>query len=266
MSTSPAPTETINDLRAAVRGPVITADDPGYDAARAGRAGRHRPPSAAIVRVADADDIAQVLRVARETGLPLAVRSGGHSGAGHSVVDDGIVIDLRDLDELEIDVEGRTAWAGSGLTAVEYTTKRRRARSRDRVRRHRLGRPRRDHARRRHRLPRARLRHDHRLAARRGHRDGGRGAAARRRAHQSRPLLGDPRRRRQLRRRDAVPAAGCTRSSRSSAACWSCPRRLRRSPGSSRPPRPRPRRCPRSPTSCPARRCRSSRPSSTGRS
>ena len=34
-----------------------------------------------------------------------------------------LVIDLRDLDELEIDVEGRTAWAGSGLTAVEYTTK-----------------------------------------------------------------------------------------------------------------------------------------------
>ena len=62
-----------------------------------------------------------VLRVARETGLPLAVRSGGHSGAGHSVVDDGLVIDLRDLRDLEIDVEGRTAWAGSGLTAVEYT-------------------------------------------------------------------------------------------------------------------------------------------------
>ena len=60
--------------------------------------------------------------LARETGLPLAVRSGGHSGAGHSVVDDGIVLDLRDLNELDIDVDGRTAWAGAGLTAAEYTT------------------------------------------------------------------------------------------------------------------------------------------------
>ena len=179
MPTSPAPTDTINDLRAAVRGPVITADDPGYDEARQVVPGGIDRRPLAIVRVADAADVAQVVRVARETGLPLAVRSGGHSGAG--VVDDGLVIDLRDLDELEIDVEGRTAWAGSGLTAVEYTTDGRRARPRDRVRRHRLGRARRDHARRRHRLPRARLRPDHRLAARRGHRDRGRGAAARRR-------------------------------------------------------------------------------------
>ena len=120
MPTSPAPTETINDLRAAVRGPVITAADPGYDDARQVVPGGIDRRPLAIVRVADADDIAQVLRVARETGLPLAVRSGGHSVAG--VVDDGLVIDLRDLDELEIDVEGRTAWAGPGLTAVEYTT------------------------------------------------------------------------------------------------------------------------------------------------
>ena len=121
MTTSHAPTDTINDLRAAVRGQVITADDPGYDAARQVMMGGIDRRPLAIVRVADAADVAHVLRVARETGLPLAVRSGGHSGAGHSVVDDGLVIDLRDLDDLEIDVEGRTAWAGAGLTAVEYT-------------------------------------------------------------------------------------------------------------------------------------------------
>ena len=56
-----------------------------------------------------------------ETGLELAIRAGGHSGAAHSVVDDGIVLDLRDLTGLEIDVEGRTAWAGAGLTAGAYT-------------------------------------------------------------------------------------------------------------------------------------------------
>ena len=58
------------------------------------------------------------MRVARESGAELAVRSGGHSGAGHCTVDGGIVIDLRDMRALEIDVEGRTAWAGDGLTAA----------------------------------------------------------------------------------------------------------------------------------------------------
>src|SRR6478735_2713671 len=108
MSTWHAPTDTINDLRATVSGQVITADDTGYDAARQVMMGGIDRRPLAIVRVADAADVAHVLRVARETGLPLAVRSGGHSGAGHSVVDDGLVIDLRDLRDLEIDVDGRT--------------------------------------------------------------------------------------------------------------------------------------------------------------
>ena len=53
--------------------------------------------------------------------MELAVRSGGHSGAGHSVTDGGIVLDLSDLKGLDIDVEGRTAWAETGLTAAEVT-------------------------------------------------------------------------------------------------------------------------------------------------
>ena len=74
-----------------------------------------------IVRVADADDVARGIALARENGLELAVRSGGHSGAGHGVSDGGIVLDLADMRALEIDVEGRTAWAETGLTAGEYT-------------------------------------------------------------------------------------------------------------------------------------------------
>jgi FAD/FMN-containing dehydrogenase len=77
---------------------------------------------AVIVKVADADDVEAVVRLARETGLELAVRSGGHSGAGHSVTEGGIVLDLSDLKGLDIDVEGRTAWAETGLTAAEVTT------------------------------------------------------------------------------------------------------------------------------------------------
>ena len=113
---------SIDQLRDAVRGRVIAPDDADYDAARTVMyAGPDRRP-AAIVRVADADDVARVIAIARETGLELAVRSGGHSASGQSVSDGGIVIDVRDLNSLEIDAGARTAWAGSGLTAGEYTT------------------------------------------------------------------------------------------------------------------------------------------------
>jgi hypothetical protein len=54
--------------------------------------------------------------------MELAVRSGGHSGAGHSVTEGGIVIDLRDMKSIEIDVAARTAWAETGMTAAEVST------------------------------------------------------------------------------------------------------------------------------------------------
>src|SRR5215211_650975 len=76
---------------------------------------------ALIVRVADATDVSRVVALARESGLELAVRSGGHSVAGHSVSDGGIVLDLSEMKNLEIDLQRRTAWAQTGLTAGEYT-------------------------------------------------------------------------------------------------------------------------------------------------
>jgi FAD/FMN-containing dehydrogenase len=81
---------------------------------------RSRRP-ALIVRVADASDVSHVVSLARESGLELAVRSGGHSLAGHSTTEGGIMIGLSDMKGLEIDVAGRTAWAETGLTAGEYT-------------------------------------------------------------------------------------------------------------------------------------------------
>jgi FAD/FMN-containing dehydrogenase len=112
---------SLDALRDAVRGRVIGPDDTDYDAARTVMyAGPDRRP-AAIVRVADAEDVARVIAIARDTGAGLAVRSGGHSAAGHSTCDGGIVIDLRELKGLDIDADARTAWAGSGLTAGEYS-------------------------------------------------------------------------------------------------------------------------------------------------
>src|SRR2546421_2749997 len=113
----------VPQLRAAVPGRGTGPDDPGYDKARAVFVGNVDRRPAAIVRVADAADAARVVLLAGETGLPLAVRSGGHSSAGHGVCDGGIVLDLADLRGLDIDPEQRTACAGTGLTAGEYTAK-----------------------------------------------------------------------------------------------------------------------------------------------
>jgi FAD/FMN-containing dehydrogenase len=60
--------------------------------------------------------------LARESKVELAVRSGGHSNAGHSSTDGGIVLDLSAMKALDIDVAGGTAWAQTSLTASELTT------------------------------------------------------------------------------------------------------------------------------------------------
>ena len=101
-------------------GRAIAPGDADYDEARTIFGGGFNSHPAVIVRAADAADVVKVVKLARETGLPLAVRSGGHSGAGHSTTEGGIVLDLRDLKSLDIDTERRSAWAGAGLTAGEY--------------------------------------------------------------------------------------------------------------------------------------------------
>jgi hypothetical protein len=113
-------TETISQLQG-ISGRVIGPDDADYDKARASFYGGidHRP--AAIVRVANADDVSRVISFARESGTEFVVRSGGHGVAGYGQPDGGIVLDLKDMRALEIDAERRTAWAETGLTAAEYT-------------------------------------------------------------------------------------------------------------------------------------------------
>jgi FAD/FMN-containing dehydrogenase len=115
------PAIAMPQLQATVQGRVIAPGDPDYDEARAVRMGGFDRRPAAIVRVANARDVARAVTFAREQGAPLSVRGGGHSGAGHGVVDGGIVIDLSSMKTLDIDVAGRAAWAEAGLTAGEVT-------------------------------------------------------------------------------------------------------------------------------------------------
>ncbi len=113
---------SVSELRTLFNGRVIAPEDGEYEEARTVfYGGIDRRPSA-IVRVADAGDVSRVVTLARENGFELAVRSGGHSTAGHGVTEGGIVLDLSLMKDLEIDVEGRTVWAETGLTAGEYTT------------------------------------------------------------------------------------------------------------------------------------------------
>ena len=114
-------TPSISELRALFNGRVIAPDDPRYEQARTvfyGGIDRH---PAAIVRVADAGDVSRLVKLARETGVELAIRSGGHSVVGFSTTEGGIVLDLSNMKDLQIDVENQTAWAQTGLTAGEVT-------------------------------------------------------------------------------------------------------------------------------------------------
>jgi len=113
---------TYERLRAALTGRVIGADDQDYDEARTIFYGGFDRRPAAIARVANANDVARAVRFAAETGTELAVRGGGHSVAGHGTTEGGIVIDLAEMKALELEGDGHTAWAETGLTAGEYST------------------------------------------------------------------------------------------------------------------------------------------------
>jgi FAD/FMN-containing dehydrogenase len=122
---SPSPQQSTDvptdGLRSELDGELITAQDGAYDEARqVFFKGIDRRPLA-VARVGGADDVARVVTAARETGLELAIRSGGHSRAGYGTCDGGLVIDLSGMNSIEIDDEGRTAWVEAGATAAQYT-------------------------------------------------------------------------------------------------------------------------------------------------
>lgn len=97
-------------------GQLLAPHDADYDEARKVYNAMVDRRPALIARCADAQDVARTIGFAREHHLPLAVRGGGHNGAGLGVCDDGVVADLSLLREIEVDPGTRTARVGGGCT------------------------------------------------------------------------------------------------------------------------------------------------------
>ncbi len=111
---------TIEELREQVRSPIIAAEDPGYDEARAVHNGMFDKRPKLVVRAEQTADVVAAVNFARDAGLELAVRGGGHSAPGFGTVDDGLVIDLSLLRGVYVDPRAKTARAGGGATWGDY--------------------------------------------------------------------------------------------------------------------------------------------------
>jgi FAD/FMN-containing dehydrogenase len=113
-------TGTAAGLQAVLRGPVIGPSSEDYDAARRVWNGAVDRCPAMIACCQDTADVAAAIRFARQHGLPVAVRSGGHGVAGRAVCDGGLVIDLRAIRQVQVDPARRLARAGAGVLNGEF--------------------------------------------------------------------------------------------------------------------------------------------------
>ena len=111
----------LDDLAGCINGRLVRPGDEDYDTLREVHQATVDARPMAIVRAADARDVSRTVLFARDNDLELAVRGGGHSLAGHSTVDGGIVLDLRDMRGIHIDPDERIAWVQPGLTAGEVS-------------------------------------------------------------------------------------------------------------------------------------------------
>jgi FAD/FMN-containing dehydrogenase len=106
----------VAELEGALRGPLIRPGDPDYDEARKVYNGMIDRRPALVVRPVDVADVSAAVNFARDQGLPLAVRGGGHNPNGFGTCDDGLVIDMSLMKGPRVDEKGRRVRAGGGCT------------------------------------------------------------------------------------------------------------------------------------------------------
>lgn len=111
--------ERANRYRKKLRGELMMPGNGAYEKARQLWNGMVDRRPAYIARCASVEDVVESLNFARENQLQIAVRGGGHSVAGLAMVDDGLVIDVSPMKDVQIDLGAGTVWAGAGLTIGE---------------------------------------------------------------------------------------------------------------------------------------------------
>src|SRR5919201_1532167 len=120
MTANRSPEADVDSLRGSLNGDVLVEGDREYERARLcfNLLIDRRP--GAIARWVDAGDVATALAFAQANGLEVAVRGGGHNPAGHCAVDDGLVIDLSRMRNVEVDPQARTAVSEGGATWLDF--------------------------------------------------------------------------------------------------------------------------------------------------
>ncbi|MDJ0748083.1 MAG: FAD-binding oxidoreductase [Woeseiaceae bacterium] len=104
----------IRELGEALSGPVLLSGDAGYDSARKIWNGMHDKHPALIARCRNTRDIQRAVDFARDNSLLLAVRGGGHSWPGKSTCNGGLMLDLSEMTNVDVDTDDRTAWCDGG--------------------------------------------------------------------------------------------------------------------------------------------------------
>src|SRR5688572_1023583 len=119
-STADIDDAAIDALRASLSGSVLRPGDDGYDEARTIFNGMIDRRPGLIARCGATGDVAMAVRFARERGLIVSVRGGGHNVAGNAICDGGLMIDLTPMKGIRVDPAARTARAQGGVTWREF--------------------------------------------------------------------------------------------------------------------------------------------------
>ena len=108
--------QQIEDLKQVVRGSVVLPGDPDYDETRKIYNGNIDRKPTLFVMCSDVSDVIEAVKFGRENNLEIAVRGGGHSGPGFGICDDGLVIDLSNINYTRIDLKNKSVRVGAGCT------------------------------------------------------------------------------------------------------------------------------------------------------